>query len=111
MLTNSGVNSEITGGIASALNINKIFGTLILFFAFIAISIFLPSTSGLAYTVFGPIAAPALYSSTVGYSVSGGIASASIASGLANLFSPSAPALAMGCEMAKVPFKYFYKTA
>jgi uncharacterized ion transporter superfamily protein YfcC len=79
------------------------------------ISVFIPSTSGFAYTIYGPLAAPAMYSATtafhVNYSIAGGIASASMANGLVNLASPTAGPFVIGCEMAKVPLKYFYKSA
>jgi uncharacterized ion transporter superfamily protein YfcC len=102
------LNISIAGGIGSVLGVNKILGTMVLFLTFIVISIFIPSTSGFAYSVFGPIAAPALYGAH--YSLAGGIASSSIANGLVNLTSPTAGPFVIGCEMAKVPLKSFYKS-
>jgi uncharacterized ion transporter superfamily protein YfcC len=111
ILTSSGFSIMIADGVSHALNINKVLGTLLLFVSFIAISIFIPSTSGFAYTVFGPIAAPAMINSTLHYSIAGGIASTSMANGLVNLSSPTAGPFVIGCEMAKVPLKNFYKSA
>ncbi|GHU32960.1 hypothetical protein FACS1894166_07360 [Bacilli bacterium] len=109
IITDSGINMEIIHGIKSVLGVNEIFGTVFLFLIFIALSIFIPSTSGFAYSVFGPMAAPSLYAAK--YSVSAGVASASMANGLANLFSPTAGPFVIGCEMAKVPLKHFYRAA
>lgn len=111
ILTSSGFGDLIADGVSHALSIDKILGTLLLFLAFIVISVFIPSTSGFAYTIFGPIAAPAMAQASVQYSIAGGIASTSIANGLVNLSSPTAGPFVIGCEMAKVPLKNFYKSA
>jgi uncharacterized ion transporter superfamily protein YfcC len=109
ILSNSGVNVEITNGIASILGINQVFGIITMFVLFMLLSAFIPSTSGFAYSVFGPLAAPALF--TANYSVATGIASASMASGIINLCSPTGGPFVISCEIAKVPLKNYYKAA
>jgi uncharacterized ion transporter superfamily protein YfcC len=109
ILSGSGINTEITNGVASVLGINQVFGIIMMFILFILLSAFIPSTSGFAYSVFGPLAAPALF--TANYSVSAGIASASVANGLVNLCSPTGGVFVISCEMTKVPLKNFYKAA
>jgi uncharacterized ion transporter superfamily protein YfcC len=109
ILSGSGFGNMVSGGIGNVLGINHILGIIVMFLLFIIISIFIPSTSGFAYAVFGPIAAPALY--TNGYSIATGIASTSMANGLVNLVSPTAGPFVIGCEMAKVPLNKFYKSA
>jgi uncharacterized ion transporter superfamily protein YfcC len=115
ILTSSGFADVLAHGVAHVLRFNNIAGIIILFFAFLLISIFIPSTSGFAYTIYGPLIAPAMSVATttyhVSYSLAGGIASASMANGLINLASPTAGVFVIGCEMAKVPLKHFYKSA
>lgn len=88
---------------------------IVLFFIFLLISIFIPSVSGFARSVF-PIVGPSLTGGIAavngtGMTVSGSIATFSLANGYVNLVSPTAIGFILGLQIADVPLSTFYKKA
>ena len=98
---------------------------LVLFILFCAIAFFIPSVSGFSRSVF-PIVGPSLSGGVnavngagwvvngqtlSGMTVSGSIATFSVASGWINLVAPTAFALVLGAQISDVPLSRFYKRA
>lgn len=88
---------------------------IFLFFIFLLVSIFIPSVSGFSRSVF-PIVGPSLTGGIAavngtGMTVSGSIATFSLASGYVNLLSPTAIGFVLGLQLSDVPLSTFYKKA
>lgn len=117
ILQDSGLSESLSNKIlAPVLKVNETLGLIVMYFIFFILSILLPSTSGFAYTIFGPIAAPAIVNATASfhghkYSLATGIASVSITNGLVNLCSPTAGPFLVGADLTKIPLTKFYKFA
>ncbi len=109
ILTASHMDTEIIAGLSTMIKGAGGIGTMmILFVVFIVLSILIPSTSGLANASFG-IIGPSLVAG--GMTVSGGIAAFSFASGLVNMFSPTAALFMAGLAICKVDLVKYYKAA
>ncbi len=117
LLSETGIQDILISAISSVNNSlsPQVFG-IVLFLIFCLISIFIPSVSGFSRSVF-PIVGPSLAGSTAatingtGMTVSGSIATFSLASGFVNLISPTAIGFILGLQLSDVPLGTFYKKA
>lgn len=98
--------SKMMGGINNAFAI-----TVVFFFVFFALSFLIPSTSGFASAVF-PLVGPAIHTAGIsGLTVSGSIASFSLASGIVNISMPSGGIFMSALSLSKIPLGKFYKNS
>lgn len=117
----TGLDQIIIGGLSGMIkSVNNVYGVTVIFFLlFFALSFLIPSTSGFASAVF-PLIGPAIGgyipsggviqpSVLPGLTVSGSIASFSLASGIVNISMPSGGIFVSALSLSKVPLGKFYK--
>ncbi|EGZ31054.1 YfcC family protein [Malacoplasma iowae] len=112
VVKDTGLSELIINGLQGMLNgIGNAFAVVFIFyFIFIILSFLIPSTSGFAAAVF-PVLGPAVIGSyNLGLTVSGQIASFSMASGLVNIASPSGGIFIAALSVSKIPLGNYYKT-
>lgn len=115
-VSKTGLDTIIINGLSSMMQgIGNVFGiTIIFFFVFFALSFLIPSTSGFASAVF-PIIGPAIggFGHPValgGLTISGSIASFSLASGIVNISMPSGGIFMSALSVSNIPLGKFYKS-
>lgn len=112
VVKDTGLSELIISGLKGMLEgIGNAFAVVFIFyFIFIILSFLIPSTSGFAAAVF-PVLGPAVIGSyNLGLTVSGQIASFSMASGLVNIASPSGGIFIAALSVSKIPLGNYYKT-
>jgi uncharacterized ion transporter superfamily protein YfcC len=97
-----------------SLLVNPILGMFVLYILFICISIIIPSMSGFAYAVFGPMIGPTMIQAnatlpTPAYPIALGISASSITNGLIGFVSPTSGTLVVGCQITKISLKNYFK--
>lgn len=116
VVNETGLDQIIIGGLSGMIkSVNNVYGVTIIFFLlFFALSFLIPSTSGFASAVF-PLIGPAIggyggiATALPGLTVSGSIASFSLASGIVNISMPSGGIFVSALSLSKVPLGKFYK--
>ena len=111
VVNDTGLSQLIISGLKGMLEgIGNAFAIVFIFyFVFILLSFLIPSTSGFAAAVF-PVLGPAVIGSyNLGLTVSGQIASFSLASGIVNIASPSGGIFIAALSISKIPLGNYYK--
>lgn len=111
VVNDTGLSQLIISGLKGMLEgIGNAFAVVFIFyFVFILLSFLIPSTSGFASAVF-PVLGPAVMGSfNLGLTVSGQIASFSLASGIVNIASPSGGIFIAALSVSKIPLGNYYK--
>ena len=111
VVNDTGLSELIISGLKGMLEgIGNAFAIVFIFyFVFILLSFLIPSTSGFASAVF-PVLGPAVMGSfNLGLTVSGQIASFSLASGIVNIASPSGGIFIAALSISKIPLGNYYK--
>lgn len=116
VVSDTGLDKIIIGGLSGLIkSVNDVYGVTVIFFLlFFALSFLIPSTSGFAGAVF-PLIGPAIggyggiATALPGLTVSGSIASFSLASGIVNISMPSGGIFVSALSLSKVPLGKFYK--
>lgn len=111
VVNDTGLSQLIISGLKGMLEgIGNAFAIVFIFyFVFILLSFLIPSTSGFAAAVF-PVLGPAVIGSyNLGLTVSGQIASFSLASGIVNIASPSGGIFIAALSVSKIPLGNYYK--
>jgi len=108
-LTDSGFNSMIATGVGSALGKMGAVGAILLIFLVISLlTVFIPSSSGLASAMF-PVIGPAIATANANL-LSGSVTSFAAAMGFVNLFTPTGMLLPF-LEVSKMDMNQFFKAA
>ena len=110
-ISKTGLDQIIIEGLSGMMNsMNNAYLIIFIFFLiFIVLSMLIPSTSGFAGAVF-PILAPAIAGNyAMGLTVSGQIASFSLASGMVNIVSPTSGIFVAALSVSDIPLSRFYK--
>lgn len=116
LLSETGIQSVLISAVRAASNsLPPVAFTLVLFALFFVISIFIPSMSGFARSVF-PTVGPALSGGVAavngtGMTVSGSILGFSMANGLVNLTMPTAGPFIIGLQICDVSLSKYFKSA
>lgn len=116
-VSKTGLDTIIINGLTGMMQgIGNVYGVTIIFFlVFFALSFLIPSTSGFASAVF-PIIGPAIggFGHPValnGLTISGSIASFSLASGIVNISMPSGGIFMSALSVSNIPLGKFYKAS
>lgn len=110
-LTDSGFNNMIANGLGSALSgMGPIPAILLVFLVICALTVFIPSSSGLSSAMF-PVIGPAVATSTLGAGMlSGSVTAFAAGMGFVNLFTPTGMVLPF-LEVSKMDLGDFFKSA
>ena len=111
VVNSTGLSNLIIDGLTGMLNgVGNSFAVVFIFYLiFIVLSFLIPSTSGFAGAVF-PVLGPAVIGAHgLGLTVSGQIASFSLASGIVNIASPSGGIFIAALSVSKIPLGNYYK--
>ncbi|MBQ0045302.1 MAG: hypothetical protein KBS35_00215, partial [Mycoplasma sp.] len=108
-LSDSGLNTVIANGLGGALKVMPAFGAMVLIFIVIAIlTVFIPSSSGLASAMFPMISSSVAAAGAGTISMSGAVTTFAAGMGWTNLFTPTGMVLPF-CEYAKIQYGDFIK--
>lgn len=108
-LTDSGLNSVIANGLGGVLRAMPAIGAMIMIFVVIALlTVFIPSSSGLASAMMPMIGSSVAAAGASTISMSGAVTSFAAAMGFTNLFTPTGMVLPF-CEASKVEYTDFVK--